>query len=45
MALFHSAFGPDTDIDPTSLRKRGVERATLKFKDYHPDWEFDMDLA
>ena len=29
----------------TSLRKMGVERATLKFKDYHPDWEFDMDLA
>ena len=27
------------------LRKRGVERAKLKFKNYLPDLEFDMDLT
>ena len=27
------------------LRKRGVERAKLKFKNYFPDREFDMDLT
>ena len=27
------------------LRKRGVERAELKFKNHFPDREFDMDLA
>ena len=26
------------------LRKRGVERAKLKFKIYFPDREFDIDL-
>ena len=26
------------------LRKRGVERAKLKFKNYFPDREFDIDL-
>ena len=26
-------------------RLRGVERAKLKFKNYFPDREFDMDLA
>ena len=29
----------------TSLRKRGVERAKLKFKNYFPDQEFDIDFA
>ena len=29
----------------TSLRKRGVERAKLKFKNYFPDRELDIDLA
>ena len=29
----------------TSLRKRGVERAKLKLKNYFPDREFDKDLA
>ena len=27
------------------LRKRGVERAKFKFKNYFPDREFNMDLA
>ena len=27
------------------LRKRGVERTKLKFKNYLPDLEFDMDLT
>ena len=27
------------------LRKRGVERAKLKFKNYFPDREFDMNLV
>ena len=27
------------------LRKRGVERAKLEFKNYFPDQEFDMGLA
>ena len=27
------------------VRKRGVERAKLKFKNYFLDREFDMDLA
>ena len=27
------------------LRKRGVKRAKLKFKNYFPDLEFDMDLT
>ena len=27
------------------LRKRGVERAKFKFKNYSPDRGFDMDLA
>ena len=27
------------------LRKRGVERVKLKFKNYFLDWEFDMDLG
>ena len=26
------------------LRKRGVKRAKLKFKNYFPDLEFDMDF-
>ena len=28
----------------SSLRKRGVERAKLKFKNYFPDREFDIGL-
>ena len=27
------------------LRKKGVERAKLKFKNYFPDWGFIMDLT
>ena len=27
------------------LRKRGVKRPKLKFKNYFPDLEFDMDLT
>ena len=27
------------------LGKRGVKRAKLKFKNYFPDLEFDMDLT
>ena len=35
-----------TCLHPKSpLRKRGVERARLKFKDYFPDPELDMDFT
>ena len=27
------------------LRKRGVQRAKFKFKNYFPDQEFDIDLT
>ena len=35
-----------TCLHPKSpLRKRGVERAKLKFKNYFPDREFDTDFT